>query len=442
MGQALSGVQQESVLDSQLDSRLNLLDLPNELLERIFDEAYHWEAPSQPLCRALLPFFRRARLRQIRISTFLELNQLIALVKAQPNVAHHIRKLDLPDIPSGNASRRYHCPSDEDFVAFIRSLPRLTRLYIDGSELLCAAVLKDYIPASASPSHLCHLELVCAWGHLDRVEANWPDWYRAKHAFKPSPRFRRGGPTIPPRSEHLTSLSLGYCCDSRRLRDLLSRCPNLEHLSLWDANCAEQFPRLLDSLANPGRLRTLTCKAWNEPSWSITAVLPNLTSLTSLSLSRGHLPDPSFDAALRLLPLHTLALEPNNSLSPSSLLALVDGPERHSTLRVLRVNFNVYNGRLALRGTSILDKSPPFDSHSGTYTLHGDWRLARWPGAFSRVAFYEVVEAAERGGVQFASDAFDAAKVEDDYDEEKRALQAFVEAQGRWNGWGGRAFAA
>ncbi|GAA5855352.1 hypothetical protein JCM8547_009045 [Rhodosporidiobolus lusitaniae] len=318
--------------------------MPVELLAEIFRLAYGDESRSTgPICRALLPFDRASRFRQVEVKSLEQLARLVQLVEGNKEIGTFVTSLSLRD---GDAPEVTLNGVNEVLERFLPLLPRLETLSVDFvdardvDEAVFAA-----LPFACPSLHT----LIFPWSWPDPSD---PDLYaalaacpslrtlelfceRADYASRHKRQIARpGSATLP-----FTSLTLGgYWLDDSGFARLANSCPLLSDLHLEHDSDDPAFDEILPAL--PPSLTSLYIvveDAIEGPPCD--HLLPRFHRLTHLY------PDGPFtnpltlaDNLRRLPSLTSISFLPGCTVDADALLTLVSGPHRHPALRTLSLN--------------------------------------------------------------------------------------------------------
>ncbi|BGP14999.1 hypothetical protein JCM10213_002858 [Rhodosporidiobolus nylandii] len=423
---------QKNTKDTQATSRLNHLDkLPNELLSRIFKEAYGAAKPKEPLSRALLPFFRQAWFEEVKVVGFEQLARLAEAVLANAGLGAYFRKvtvaLEVSNTKEDGPDKGV--PADDTVARFFSSLPSLTSLAVSGSSRLALLILCSHATSSAFLPRLATLSLDCSSVEVQkRSRLSNLAAYADLRALSLASRGEEAGEAVDAGQgsvvlPQVTSLSLRASEASNRLKQLLSSFPSLTYLSLITGNPAD-IATTLSALPSPTLLTCLSLTGTplaTAPVWSAAALPRAFPSLCKLTL-KGQYDgvEAALYAAIRSLPLTTLTLGRTKIISVPEIRALISGPTKHTTLESLVLSV-VY----AKSGTSIAHKDPPMNDY-GEYEPHRDWTLPKWFDGFRAPDVRQLISAAKDSGVVLAGHAVRALQIEDAYAYEMDLLDAWL----------------
>ncbi|BGP15026.1 hypothetical protein JCM10213_002829 [Rhodosporidiobolus nylandii] len=426
---------QENTKDSQATSRLNLLNLPVELVERIFEEAYDsgsFDPIGGPACRALLPLHRRGVFKRIFIQSAGALGKLWGAISQNEQLGQYVESLTVSleyDAAQGEL------PRSRDLVRLFSLLPYLSYLRVSSAPKICYLILSPDVASNSSV--LPNLRQL----HFDSTLPVFSDAFQPLHyaalAYYPSlTRLRldvRGtckedlASRRPVPAFHLagiTDLSLSIDYRSRSTCQLLSLFSRLTVLHLVKQRRRHaSLAELLAGVPNPSFLRVLQIDGSVESrAWSISESLAAFTSLTSLHLDGNcDMASRAMFDVLRGLPLEDLHLGLLVDPSAAELAALVAGAQKHQTLRLLELAHET-----AVMGTSVEDEGLFYDAETGRYGPHPDWYFPTWTTTFSHNGCARLLEAARQGGVEVSGSTVLAFECDDDVREAWRVELAVV----------------
>ncbi|GAA6032476.1 hypothetical protein JCM8097_004779 [Rhodosporidiobolus ruineniae] len=390
-----------------------LLSLPPELIDHIFSlAALQGGLPSRPLCKALLPFFRRHEWALVTITSTWSLQRFVFRLAREPDVAPRVRALKI------TFSDRYI--NDEamrnDLECVFRLLAKLNTLSVKGrQELWKAAFLHGYL------------------ARLSKLEMLDVDWYEdtSTLVFRPTRHLQ------PPRKvstislPSLTSLAVTECVKLPNLdfQNFLTGLVGLSHLSLQNLTSLDDLSQLMRAVPDLSLLRSLTlnCIGGSLRLAVIDSIANELTSLSRLSLS-GAIEHRSREFFTALPPSSLTYLRLGPGISPDAQFwnTLLDNKGVLPSLEYLTLDMldlsKVEAGLTAAACISAYEHEPQdFDE---------SWRLPPFHPPYDRPSLEALVLAAEAGGLTVDGTVVEALKIDDEYVKERNLLKRyFVETR-------------
>lgn len=229
----------------------------------------------------------------------------------------------------------------------------------------------------------------------------------------------------------LRTLDLSGRLDENSIKGILFGCEALTELHLTDSSGDLDLVQAVRSLPSIASLRKLTLRSFHAedepPQVEIASFLREAPLLDSLNLlGPFDTTSLSFLEALYSLPLRTLAIGCNTPLLPQLILSLLHPKTRHPTLRALYLD-NVF----AIRGVSTHpdDISDVYFTEDGEPTVPEGWIPPFWPEdkSWTPEIVEQVREAADEAGVKTIGTTFDAAMIEEDFEEEVGKVEMYWE---------------
>ncbi|GAA6004885.1 hypothetical protein JCM10207_008442 [Rhodosporidiobolus poonsookiae] len=426
-----------------LNSSPTLLSLPVELLERIFDIAYRWPKPSFPVCRALLPFYRRRLFSAIEATEWAGLKALTKVVKRNPIIGRYVRSLTvmIRRVKAGRDTVEAvdpGTPSDNQLVELFTLLSSLRDLYVAGSTRVSIVLLSDAIKRPNFLSNLQYLAFNTDWeGRDDPLHphhyANLPHYTNLKELWLPQGSARSPPSALPTDPAptwvvpHISRLSipLGHArADS--LLALLPTFTGLTSLLLEGLSRRVLLPSILQAIPRPDNLQTLEINGNVHPSeaWNLAPLLDRFTALETLDLSEGSdASDPSFYRALSALPLKHLTLQIDCTVSSKDLLAFAGSSPSLKRLTLDNVPCR--------RGPTIDEVGPgvrddPYGLSDSPYILPDGWFKPDFPDGFTRDDLEALLETTDERGIKFDGMTAQALEIEEAYNDELEVLEDYA----------------
>ncbi|GAA6037854.1 hypothetical protein JCM8097_005072 [Rhodosporidiobolus ruineniae] len=421
----------------EINRRSLLFRLPPELLQHVFNLAYHSCQPPSLLCHALSSFVVRARWQVVKVKGYEQLVRVAIKVHVNVGVASAIRTLIIKE-ESYHASLR----RDRDDQAALRALPlpaffhvlsAVEKLDLRVGWTVTHAALSALRDPMVMP-RLASLKLGSAFdGWQDPYDVRYWSFLAERHCvtsldifFADRGQVNKEVEQDPPGAVAVplmavSDLTFRSCRDSRLIGRFLTIFPSLTKLVVFAgdevADCLSSF---LSALSAPQKLELLDLELEDCPHEVSTSLSP-FTSLTDLCVSSGCDSDiPSFHRALRQRPcLKALSFRYDGKVLASDLADLLHGKEEHPTLK--HVDLDVFS---ALAGPSIRDHGAFWDVDSQTWTPHSyGWDIPTFEEPFSLEQAKALRKAAKRGGVRLHGEAIDAISTYETYEEEKRLVE-------------------
>ncbi|GAA6029875.1 hypothetical protein JCM8097_001091 [Rhodosporidiobolus ruineniae] len=405
----------------------HLARLPYELLERVFDLAYAESKPSTPLCRAFLPFYRRAVFGSNLLTSADKLGALARIFARNIVLGRFVEKLDMDVVPAFEANRLAVI-----LPLFFPFLPRLRTINLGASAATLSLVMTIL---TATASHLPRLHTlkihsldtysddVLLWRSIAAIPTlrNLEVWLGSL----PDPEAAWwSGYSFPYLLPNITSLCFGTEQNYRSGR-LFRLFPGLRELKLIEWERPNLLPVMLTGLPDPSRLVKLEVDGSGladlgtaQPGpWSIERPLSRFNNLEFLAIEGAHSCTPTFFDVLRTLRrLSTLKLHEGVQVATEELREFVEGPRAHPSLADLTLD--IVDGQF---GDSLHDSEPSLNVHTGFYELEG-WELPKWTHGFSYGGMCEVKRACRRRNIQLSGLARLALLVQEEYLEEQELL--------------------
>ncbi|KAK4334267.1 hypothetical protein RTBOTA2_003003 [Rhodotorula toruloides] len=395
-----------------------LSKLPMELLQKIFDDAYASDKPTEPLSRTLLPLFDRCVWRDVKVVGDKRLAAFCATFQTRPSVGRHCRSLNIEHLKSPAASH-------DSLETVFANVPNLTMLVVHddwdmfldvllpaGRQALCpfsstmrhfACLCKTQRADPYNPAYLASLASMTGLTVLELI-------FQHKSPVKPSSTPSTGGPVkLAPLDSLAVSVSQGQSLDS--LRSLVQSVPSVRKLAIMHSEEPSSLEKLIPALAAPERLQHLALLACAVGRRALPAKLKQLTRLKHITFHGdfSHLARDSCDV-LRALPLERIEVGRNSNISSVELIALLTGDTRLPSLKRLRLD-NVEG----VVGGAIVSHSDIDDGG-----VRCGWVLPRWTRSFRKVDRHGLINA----GIKITGSFLRACDTEDAWND---ALDTFAE---------------
>ncbi|GAA5895866.1 hypothetical protein JCM6882_001398 [Rhodosporidiobolus microsporus] len=389
-----------------------LLRLPAELLDAIFELAYEDEKPSEPLCRALLPFHQSEVYRNVEVDTVRRLNLFRRVVRDEAEVRSLVKSLE---VDSSNEEDLLVLPEPRNFVSLLNRLPQLRRLALQGFDAFhFDAVLAN--AASISLPRLRQLEVqpsrwvtlspqttltsLAAFSSLHELTLRIDHF--ANSFFSPSVVVTM------PSVQSLTLVSARP--EFSTPLNIEALFPRLRNLSLSDETSWPTYREVL--LRTPPTLSALTLQSAallngeQYPELFLTDVLGRFTQLAHLELCEDVFDPSTILPILHLLAnLRHLVFGPGAPVSDNLLLSLVDPDTKPSALQRLTLNYVE-----AQRGDSIEDHDWSLSLQAGETDGHTypGWEAPYWNFDSSETGLWAAQTSAWESGIEVDGTALDA----------------------------------
>jgi hypothetical protein len=344
----------------------NLIELPQEVLNRICTLA-HAEASSSKdrterspyrlgqIHRSFLPWARQVAFREPVVRTYVALEGLIRLARANRDVASSIKELILTmkreradgNEPTELINRDNGRPTDIMVESFLASLPNLCRLVVDNSHRLIELVLSEEVVTNGTLNKLSRLVIkdqLHSWHtpfkaeryrHILSLPAlKWFEIDSVRYSTVPY-TAAASDVLLPPFKGTLTLH--GHL--STKATNLISSFPSLSSLVLHDISPggtdSTALTPVLEALAQPGDLHFLSLKQDNPLTLhSFSLVFPSFTGLQDLHLYQHTYSKDLLPLLPSLVSLERLFLHHNIPIVASDLLILVS-PTDNNGVRFL-----------------------------------------------------------------------------------------------------------
>ncbi|GAA5853643.1 hypothetical protein JCM5353_004831 [Sporobolomyces roseus] len=430
--------------------RLSLL--PNELLDDIFDLSHTLEHPlTRPLSKRLLPFFHRSFYRDIRLTTYEQLDRLCQTIYARSGLNSLVLNLrfELPDGEKAeDAIRRSEIedpqiPTCEAILDLLCQLENLQKLRLQGSSRI-ARLFLDPPKERSFPFYnsLYVLQLAASFtSHGDPFDfllSSSLSHFRALKTLtldvsRPASTIASGAAAanavqkVSNLSTTLLGLSLqGPLLASQQVARIVESAPALAELALL-LDVAYSFTgmrQLLEHVQQPQRLRllTLTGPSVDEVPADDLQPLQLFTKLRSITLDISvSLED--VVAALSKAPLHRITLGCFVDVKVDTLVKMVSGITMIRTLFELELNVITD----AARGSPV-SRVLAKEEMEKLNLEDLDWELPEWTDDFSRDGFKEFLALAKKEEIQVTGDTVEALKIEDEWEEEMEYYRSVMES--------------
>ncbi|BGP31116.1 hypothetical protein JCM10296v2_002880 [Rhodotorula toruloides] len=381
---------------SSLASVDRLSKLPLELLQKIFDDAYATDTPTEPLSRTLLPLSDRCVWRDVKVVGHKRLVAFCAAFQTRPSVGRHCRSLKIEHLKS-------RAVSHQSLETVFANLPNLTKLVVlDDWEVFLDVLLpagrQALFPFSSTIRHfacLCrtqradpynpaYLASLASMTGLTVLELIFQHQSRVKMSCSPS----SGGP--------------GQSLDS--LRSLVQSVPTVKKLVIEHYEDPSSLAELILALASSDRFHHLVLHAAGIARGPLPVNLKLLPGLKTI-IFRGdfsHLTGDSFDV-LRALPLEYIEVGKKSDISAVELGRLVDGRQKLGSLKKLRLD-NVHGKAGDVDNIDLRDYDMGLEPFG--------WQLPKWTVAFPYEDFLLLKILAGSGNVSISGTMKDAVQVE------------------------------
>ncbi|BGP31132.1 hypothetical protein JCM10296v2_002896 [Rhodotorula toruloides] len=398
---------------SSLASVDRLSKLPLELLQKIFDDAYATDKPTEPLSRTLLPLFDRCVWRDVKVVGDKRLAAFCAAFQTRPSVGRHCRSLKIEHLKS-------RAVSHQSLETVFANLPNLIKLVVHDDwemflDVLLPAGRQALFPFSSTLRHfacLCktqradpynpaYLASLASMTSLIVLELAFQHKWPVKASRS---RAHGGAVTLASLDVLSVSVSRGPSLDSLRL--LLQSVPAVKKLIVEHYE-PSSLVKLMAALAAPDCLEQLALHASGVVYGGLPIELKQLTRLRRITF-RGDFSrlGPDSSDVWRALPLERIEVGKKSDISAIEPSMLVDGPRKLRSLNKLKLD-NVTGKAGDIEDIDLLDEelgnTPP------------GWALPAWTSSFSYMDYVVLKKAASKGGVAISGSVKNAAKVEDVY---------------------------
>ncbi|GAA6046837.1 hypothetical protein JCM3770_005668 [Rhodotorula araucariae] len=381
----------------------HLARLPVELFLDICEEV-HVCCPRQYLGRvskAFLPVAREHVFTNLRVVSYKSLARLVQAINASPGAGAYVKTLHITDA----SHRPRDGPLARNFATFLSHLPHLEEVKIDSvlfAQRLHRAI--RHLPAlrqvwvdhpfdGPDTATLVKLVKMATAGSIDSVTVKLKSF--GVRVFTWRPPFR------------LYLTLEGDLAGSADLPNLLASTPPLHSLRLEiSVPCPSgSLSTLLQSVAHPSALSSLTLRQHGSLSDDLSAVLPRFASLGMLELGAG-ISTATLLPALSVLPLlFELSFTHHAPLTDTHLLALINA----------MASAKLHKFRLALY--IVL----PVKLFWCDEDEDADAEVKGWTEEFTLAGMVDVVAAADKAGVNIHGRAVARARQEQ---ERRRRVRA------------------
>ncbi|BGP15025.1 hypothetical protein JCM10213_002830 [Rhodosporidiobolus nylandii] len=424
--------------------------LPAELLRLIFRLAYpkRGSRPSAPLSKALLPFFLERVYDVVEVRSYAALGKLCKVVAASPKLALVTEEFSalIPwagsEVVNGETQQVEQVPPSrlhgDELIDLFRSLTRLEAFTVEGSTHLARLIFDPVIALDCFPS-LVNLSLTCTFAGI--ADPFHPGNFSSLPLYNTLDSFRlvvrRAGSTLrPPLKPYRTPRSPIFPPMFRIVLEgplsdgsadyFAEAFSSIGQLSLLVFSATSSLPALLSALRQ--HLYRLDLHAFAPAySFGLGRSLSAFTGLTDLNVSGSATsPAPAYYDTLRALPLlRTLTIGPMSRVPASELCGLISGTRKHPALR--RLVLDNVQAKMGTRIDEDADGVPAGNGYDEDWRPYDDWVLPVWPAAFSVASFRELLYKAEMAGIEVTGSALDALGVEEAYELEFEAVDAYKE---------------
>ncbi|GAA5980386.1 hypothetical protein JCM11641_001785 [Rhodosporidiobolus odoratus] len=378
-----------------------------------------------PRCRALLGFDRAIRFKHIQPRGRTQIKRFLRLLESNPALRQHVHSLKL----------RHRYPINRAGVmAFLSSLCSLHHLTVStGCDPIVEALFSEPFPRHCPPTlRTLTFEIPPGWhtfhpsnfrfvSRLPRVKTlNLTCW--ENHVGGTALTDDTSIPSFP----SITHLSLsGFGNEHGSPVPLITACPSLWSLRLLSYEVVLPYGPIMEAIAPVTSLTSLALEV-HEPDnrflrFPCDPYLPLFPHLTNLHLGPTTFDPATLHAHLLLLPeLRTLSFGPEAVINSIRLRPLISGDERLPFLRILRLGIFT-----ATRGWSV-------ETDGGGF-LHPAWNTETYLGPgwilppdrdttaeLDYRAVPKLIGIGAKNGVRVEGCAVEAAKVMEEWREEKR----------------------
>ncbi|GAA5989524.1 hypothetical protein JCM5350_002095 [Sporobolomyces pararoseus] len=446
-------------MEDSLTSRPpGLLNLPTELLLKIFDDVYlNWSEvePSSskssrpltsPLSRALVDYQRQGLYRNVTITIHKRSIRFFKSILAQPRLASLLVSLTLkiPGISGRSTSNGSEVSPDEIETCF-SSFINLEALSIREYTAVHFPSLLSILTSDTLSSKCTSISLSLPRQQQDALVSLPLNVRRCNFevvGWQTAPTGAKEDKVSRPPFSRLSTLTLSNLQDYDNRDDLwtkfLARCTKLRRLRFYnfDHQGASQI-RILQSLD----LQSITGLSFlNTPRYishvNLDSILPKFSNLRQLCLSIEccDVNSDLFFTVIRRLPLEILIFTGEGSSSGwfqtyfpplSSLEALVSPPNQHATLRTLKLDCIDQVGRIGTRISTIDLRFHSIDRNTETPVddlFPDDWNVPNLPKGYSIEGLKALRLAGEKNGVRVHGDVLEAMEVREAYEEDAELL--------------------
>ncbi|BGO90664.1 hypothetical protein NBRC10512_000229 [Rhodotorula toruloides] len=387
-----------------------LSKLPMELLQKIFDDAYATDKPTEPLSRTLLPLFDRCVWRDVKVVGDKRLVAFCATFQTRPSVGRHCRTLKVEHLRSPAVV------SQASLETVFANVPILVTLVIHGDwdtllEVLMPSGRQAALPFSATIRHyscICktqrtdpynpaYLACITSMTGLTALQLVLEHTEQGSAVSPPLPS--NGSVKVAPLN--VLSISVLRESDLDSLRLLLRSVPSVKKLVVAHSDEPSRLEKLIQALAAPDRLEHLVLHAFAVARRALPAELKQLTHLKQFTFHGdfSQLGRDSFDI-LRALPLERIELGRKSDISSVELIALLTGETRLPSLK--RLHLDNLEGVI---GGSIATESDIDEDGADR-----GWIMPRWTRSFRKMDRHGLINAGVKitGSFLRASDTEDA----------------------------------
>ncbi|BGO90648.1 hypothetical protein NBRC10512_000212 [Rhodotorula toruloides] len=399
-----------------------LSKLPMELLQKIFDDAYATDKPTEPLSRTLLPLFDRCVWRDVKVVGDKRLVAFSATFQTRPSVGRHCRTLKVQHLKSPAVSQA-------SLEAVFANLPNLTKLVVHDDwemflDVLLPAGRQALFPFSSSirhfaclcktqradPYHPAYLGSLASMTNLTVLQLILRHKSRIKTLRS---RAHGGAVPLPPLDVLSVSVSHGPSFDSLHL--LLQSVPTIKTLVVKHYEEPSSLVKVISALAAPEHVAQLFLITSSTLHSALPAELKQLAGLKQI-IFRGNfsrLGRDSFDV-LRALPLERIEVCKKSDISAIELSLLVDGPRRLSSLKKLKLD-NVDGKAGDVADVTYEDVAMDFEP--------AGWELPMWTSSFGYDDYLDLKMKATKANVAISGTVKNAARVEEKWEMAILALE-------------------
>ncbi|EMS18668.1 uncharacterized protein RHTO_05771 [Rhodotorula toruloides NP11] len=353
-----------------------LSKLPMELLQKIFDDAYATDKPTEPLSRTLLPLFDRCVWRDVKVVGDKRLVAFCATFQTRPSVGRHCRTLKVEHLRSPAVV------SQASLETVFANVPILVTLVIHGDwdtllEVLMPSGRQAALPFSAT---IRHYSCIC--------------------------KTQRTDPYNPAYLACITSMTgltaLQLVLEHTEQGSAVSPpLPSNGSVKVAPLNVLSISVLRESDLDTPDRLEHLVLHAFAVARRALPAELKQLTHLKQFTFHGdfSQLGRDSFDI-LRALPLERIELGRKSDISSVELIALLTGETRLPSLK--RLHLDNLEGVI---GGSIATESDIDEDGADR-----GWIMPRWTRSFRKMDRHGLINAGVKitGSFLRASDTEDA----------------------------------
>ncbi|GAA6024027.1 hypothetical protein JCM11491_000537 [Sporobolomyces phaffii] len=357
----------------------SLSHLPDELLSRIFGDAYvrtqeevaRWEENPKnttPLSKRFVRPQLEGLHRCVQLHSIRQLDRFIANVLARPQLGSLVRSIEFTVIErldsDGEDPGRRRVVSDKQENAIRELFTLLTglrsiRIPGSGRTELKVRYLFARIPFDRFPIHCTSAAIGIFPSTLQRLSLIPNQLRRLDLAFLPTSFYQRHRATRTFRRlsplPNLSTLSIAFP-QNGLCKAIVARCPNLHSLHVYEVDeTASIFALVVGALPSPGLVEVFTVsvscpRRRGTPDLSLASCVTALTGLKALALRIGEsMYSDLLDHGIHASSIEALTLRLPNDLAP--LGRLISAPIRNPSLKRITLDRQGSSGCVGLRVT-------------------------------------------------------------------------------------------